>query len=333
VYVINESNLKGCPRVVLEIVDREVTAILDSGAEISVMSEEVYNNLVAGGLQPFHFPVTGGVLISAFGARSKRIRKQALIQFKIDDVCPEQVFMIAANVMADAILGANFLTDYEVVIDFREKSFTTRQNNEVARHSFIFDGIAREADGGERVSSPGKTVKDIYRLKAVDQDRSMTYASVQGISVRKPDRSEPRVGSQNNIKMEERAIYKGGMRIPANYDSECEELICEGQRTLFPTSLCLTTFSINRENENIVASGYYASGEADVGHREFQELGTNPNFEANDARIIPTSDLRLKVNEATSLDERQRKNYLTCLWNIRATFQRNLVRVTYSNTD
>jgi hypothetical protein len=125
------------------------------------MPEEVYNNLVAGGLQPFHLPVTGGVLTSAFGTRSKRIRKQALIQFKIDDVCLEQVFMIAANVMADAILGANFLTDNKVVIDFREKSFTTRQNNEVARHSFIFDGMAREADGGERVSSPGKTVKDL----------------------------------------------------------------------------------------------------------------------------------------------------------------------------
>jgi hypothetical protein len=37
VYVRNESNLKGCPRVVLKIGDRDVTAILDSGAEISVM--------------------------------------------------------------------------------------------------------------------------------------------------------------------------------------------------------------------------------------------------------------------------------------------------------
>jgi hypothetical protein len=97
--------------------------------------------------------------------------------------------MIASNVMADAILGANFLDDYEVMIDFREKSFFTRNNNEVTRHSFNFDGRAMEADRGELVSNPGNTVKDLNKLKATDQDRSMIYTSVRGISVRKPDRS------------------------------------------------------------------------------------------------------------------------------------------------
>jgi hypothetical protein len=168
VYVINESNLKGCPSVVLEIGDREVTAILDSGAEISVMSEEVYSNLVAGGLQPFYLPVTGGVLMSAFWARSKRIRKQALIQFKIDDECLKKVFMIAANVMADAILGVNFLTDYEVVIEFREKSFTTRQiMKSPGTVSFLTDG-----KGSRRGRTGIEPRKNSKRLRQTKSSRS-----------------------------------------------------------------------------------------------------------------------------------------------------------------
>jgi hypothetical protein len=63
-------------------------------------------------------------------------------------------------------------------------------------------------------------------------------------------------------------------------------------------------FYTNPENGYVVASGCYASSETGVGHREFQELDTNSNIVPNDSRTIPISDLRLKVNEAISLDVR-----------------------------
>jgi hypothetical protein len=78
VCVINASNLKDCPRVKLRIGDSEVTAILDSG-------EEIYENLVARCVQVLCLTVVGRVLISAWGARTKRIRKKAVLHFDIND--------------------------------------------------------------------------------------------------------------------------------------------------------------------------------------------------------------------------------------------------------
>jgi hypothetical protein len=49
IYFTNEGNLKGCPHVKLLVGNKGVTAIVDSGAEISVVSENLFNKLVASG--------------------------------------------------------------------------------------------------------------------------------------------------------------------------------------------------------------------------------------------------------------------------------------------
>jgi hypothetical protein len=43
-YFINEVNLWGCPHVKMTIGDKEIIALLNSGAEVSVMSEELINS-------------------------------------------------------------------------------------------------------------------------------------------------------------------------------------------------------------------------------------------------------------------------------------------------
>jgi len=70
--------------------------------------------LSAKGLRTQQLPVVSGDLITAF-ERTKRIKGQALIEFKI--VSYEQVFMLAPNLVPDAILGINFLKENNVVIN------------------------------------------------------------------------------------------------------------------------------------------------------------------------------------------------------------------------
>jgi hypothetical protein len=43
VYYINEGNLQGCPHVKIQIGSREIVVLIDSGAEVSVMSEDLLN--------------------------------------------------------------------------------------------------------------------------------------------------------------------------------------------------------------------------------------------------------------------------------------------------
>jgi len=50
-------------------------------------------------------------LINACGNRTKRIKRQAVIEFEVEGVSYEQVLMIAPNVVPDAIFGINFLKE------------------------------------------------------------------------------------------------------------------------------------------------------------------------------------------------------------------------------
>jgi len=83
IYYINENNLYGCPHVQLEIDEERLTAVFDKGAEISLMPERIFEDLLAKGLRAPQLPVVNGALITAFGSRTKRIKRQALIEFEI----------------------------------------------------------------------------------------------------------------------------------------------------------------------------------------------------------------------------------------------------------
>jgi hypothetical protein len=50
VFFINENNLHGCPHVNLTVRNRNVIVILDSGAEISIIFKNLFNELVDSGL-------------------------------------------------------------------------------------------------------------------------------------------------------------------------------------------------------------------------------------------------------------------------------------------
>jgi len=108
IYYINENNLYGCPHVQLDIGEERLIAVLDTGAEISLMPERIFKDLLAKVLRAPQLPVLNGALITAFGSRTKRIKRQAFFEFETDGVSYEQVFMIAPNLEPDAILGTKF---------------------------------------------------------------------------------------------------------------------------------------------------------------------------------------------------------------------------------
>jgi hypothetical protein len=67
VYYINEDNLTGCPYVRTEINREQVIAVVESGAEIYLLSEKLFNRLLDRGLLAPHIPVVNGTLVSAWG--------------------------------------------------------------------------------------------------------------------------------------------------------------------------------------------------------------------------------------------------------------------------
>jgi hypothetical protein len=76
VYFIIEDNLKGCPYVKLEIMEQEINAVVGgSGAEVSLISGELFNYLVNICLKSLYLPVLNGILVSPWGRRAQKIQK------------------------------------------------------------------------------------------------------------------------------------------------------------------------------------------------------------------------------------------------------------------
>jgi hypothetical protein len=71
--------LYGCPHVQLDIGEEKLIAVLDTGAEIYLILERIFEDLLAKGLRAPQLPVVKGALITVFGRRTKRIMRQVLI--------------------------------------------------------------------------------------------------------------------------------------------------------------------------------------------------------------------------------------------------------------
>jgi hypothetical protein len=125
VLFINEDNLLKCPQ--MEIVfsnGTSIRAILDSGSEVNLLSERVYDRLVKSGVEVPVLPIESVVLVIAFGRRSRKIRSQALVEFTIGRDTFEGVFMISAQLTSEAIIGCQLLKEYGININFERGSIS-----------------------------------------------------------------------------------------------------------------------------------------------------------------------------------------------------------------
>jgi predicted aspartyl protease len=125
VLFINESKTIQSSQVEIRVENKfYITAILDSGSEVNLLSERVYNNLIKSGVRLLSLPVEGVVLVTAFGKRSNRIRQQTLTSFEIEEDTFESVFLISPQLSNQAIIGCQTLKEYGIRLDFKRESIS-----------------------------------------------------------------------------------------------------------------------------------------------------------------------------------------------------------------
>jgi hypothetical protein len=137
VLFINEANLENCPRIEISISGKfKIKAILDSGSEVNLLSEGVYEGLIKSGLQIALLPVENVLLVTASGRKSKRIRRQALVDFSISQDFFEGVFFIYSQLINEAIIDCQFLMEYRFRINFESGTFSYVRDGLITEHSF-----------------------------------------------------------------------------------------------------------------------------------------------------------------------------------------------------
>jgi hypothetical protein len=148
-YVNGKSSLE-CPQVEVLVGKIKVMCQLDCGAECSLISAELLEELMEEGTEILTLPVSNCVLEAAFGAKSRRIKKQAFLTFKIDGYDYEAVMLVAPKLSMGMILGMEFLKQYCVTIIFVKEYFETNDNHGTKRHSYYATAKEDAIGGKER---------------------------------------------------------------------------------------------------------------------------------------------------------------------------------------
>jgi predicted aspartyl protease len=87
---------------------------------MSILNENLYNKLRHAGLQCLELPTQHVNLVSAFKNKSKIVKKQALLEVNIGGTKLDQVVLLSAQLLTEAILGLDFLISYGAEISFPE---------------------------------------------------------------------------------------------------------------------------------------------------------------------------------------------------------------------
>ena len=123
---IAESRRHECPKLQIKIAGEEIKALVDTGCELSILKKNLYNKLKHAGLQCRELPTQHVNLVSAFNDKSKRVKKQAMLEVNIGGTKVDQVVLISTQLLTEAILGLDFLINYETEISFPERRITLR---------------------------------------------------------------------------------------------------------------------------------------------------------------------------------------------------------------
>jgi hypothetical protein len=70
-YYINDNNVETCPQIQLSIGTQNCKALIDTGCQCSIISEELYNKFKSRGLNSLELPIQNVVLKSAFTGRTR----------------------------------------------------------------------------------------------------------------------------------------------------------------------------------------------------------------------------------------------------------------------
>ena len=313
---VSERNRQECPRVKIQILDRHIPALIDTGCEVSIMNECLYNQLKHHGLNCLELPTQHVNLLSAFSKKSNRVKRQALLKFKLTTTEVNQVVLLTPQLVTDVILGLDFLIEYTAVINFARRNMSLTIGDEILNIQFCDQ---QETDQIEKLSSPQTTEvstadpnepivaggrgacnnEDKERVKGKDKERQQPCIEVEILSPRQRNREEigggtsvyadRRLSDNDELRthINDRASHVGDQRIN-------EEVVERGNRRDNNLTGAKTEVYI----ANTAMEAATIKGRTTV-------RGSNARKPGQDDRDMSTDELRDKIKECTNLSSHQ----------------------------
>lgn len=118
----NESNQKRnqCPIINIKLQDIEVQALVDSGSQISCVSEEFLKKHMEKFKRCPILPLVNSSAVGATGGKPIKIKQQIFVQISVNNCRFEQILLIVPSLTRDCILGIDLLREQKGIMNFRE---------------------------------------------------------------------------------------------------------------------------------------------------------------------------------------------------------------------
>jgi len=263
------------------------------------MSEHLFDSLTNRGVKFLSIPVVNCVLHSAFGKKSKRIKTQALVEFKLGNEIYEQVALIAPDLVVDMLIGVDFFDENKVHIDFHSKSFETRVGGVATSYKFYDDETAEQGC---------KALEDGECCVPADAVMNAESGIIGGGKIGRIDYD----------------IDDSGCIVPADIvaNQSLPEANCGSVGGRANPDSCLFNASRERDEQGLVkgtlancstavlVNGLTTCLDAIQDHQSPHKSLANESMVTSEARDTPTLSLRSKVNEATNLNGTERHTAL-----------------------
>jgi hypothetical protein len=117
-HFVNQNNLGNSPQVKFNLGAQQYSAILDTGCEASIMSENLYREFKALGVESLELPTQNLVLVGAFSRKEQRVRKQVYLTLNFGEVSIDHVFLVSEQLIAPMLIGCDFCIANGLVLDF-----------------------------------------------------------------------------------------------------------------------------------------------------------------------------------------------------------------------
>lgn len=138
-----------CPLIRVSHGDIEWDSLIDTGSEISAISEDLYKRLLDMSPNMATLPVTQGRVVGANGVRLKSLMKQILIEISLGRERYKVILIVIRDLIYPMVLGVNFLRNNAMAIDLRHNTLeSVSENYELSEERGEITG-GRKSNGGK----------------------------------------------------------------------------------------------------------------------------------------------------------------------------------------
>jgi len=189
------------------------------------------------------------MLVTVFGSRSRGIKKQVYILFFIGDDCFEHVFLVSGQLRESLLIGADFLQEYRLVVNFnclmyevegnmKECTFTNKAEARLEPQENIGHGLPGTADdvtqtiNNDSVWTMSKNVTFVNRNRELDDEVMEEEINPLDISVKKGGKKNTpcmrKVLKENMDVIEFNACDKADDFKGKNRKEDLVDYVCQG---------------------------------------------------------------------------------------------------------